>query len=147
MSERTSHWQVFSPRFRRAIIFILFKLVDAGLSMLGYRRVCQYLLLLSPRPDPANIQFSVAFSAARLVNQAATQSVDAGSCLRRSLLLWWLLRWRRIPTDLRIGVNPEGGHAWVEHHGKVINDNPDVVAKYSIVHADQLTPEGVAGLR
>lgn len=147
MSKGASYPARFIRLFRRAAIVVLFKLVDVGLTVFGYRRICRYLLFLSPQPNPSAIQFSVALSTARLVNQVAAQSLDAGVCLRRSLLLWWLLRWRRIPTDLRIGVNLTGGHAWVEHHGKVINDVPDVAAQYSIIYSDRLTPEGMAGLR
>ncbi|MGH7164374.1 MAG: lasso peptide biosynthesis B2 protein [Nitrospiraceae bacterium] len=64
-------------------------------------------------------------AAARLVN-------PRGSCLIRSLLLFWLFRCKHEPVALLVGVSKESGiffsHAWVEHIGKVCDD-PDNVAR------------------
>jgi len=64
--------------------------------------------------------------------------------LRRSLTSWWLLRWQGIPSDIRIGVNMTSGHAWLEHHGYIVNDHPEVAKKFPIVYTDELTPEKLA---
>jgi hypothetical protein len=50
-----------------------------------------------------------------------------GPCLLRSLLLFWLLKVRRQPAELVIGVSKEASalnsHAWIESEGKVIGDS------------------------
>lgn len=51
------------------------------------------------------------------------------SCLRQSLLIWWLLRRRGLEAELRIGVNNHEkflAHAWVELAGQPVNDHPNV---------------------
>jgi hypothetical protein len=47
------------------------------------------------------------------------------TCLRQSLLVWWLLRRRGFPASLLIGVNTDEGftaHAWVELEEIPVND-------------------------
>ena len=50
-------------------------------------------------------------------------------CLERSLVVWWLAG---DGAEIRLGVTPEGRrfHAWVEQDGQVLNDVPDVAARY-----------------
>lgn len=52
------------------------------------------------------------------------------NCLKKSLVLWYLLRCQGIVSELRIGVRREQGefqaHAWVEYQGIVLNDTPNV---------------------
>lgn len=71
---------------------------------------------------------------AEMVNAAARWGVYDATCLRRSLVLWWLLRRRGIAASLRIGAHIEMGafsaHAWVEFQDEVINDVPDVRERY-----------------
>ena len=61
---------------------------------------------------------------ARLFHHAAARPVVGGSCIPRSLALARLLRLHGLPALVRIGLRRVGGglagHAWVEHHGKVI---------------------------
>lgn len=51
------------------------------------------------------------------------------------MTLWWLLRRRGIPVQLRIGARKTGtqfeAHAWVEMDGRVVNDSEDVRIRYS----------------
>jgi hypothetical protein len=60
----------------------------------------------------------------------------AGTCLSRSLALWTLLRRRGIEADLQIGYRKrEGtieGHAWLEYQGTPINEQPAVIATYTL---------------
>ena len=69
------------------------------------------------------------------VNRAANRVLGAASCLTRSLLLRWLLRFYGTASDLRIGVRFENGelaaHAWVEKDGFPVNDQPEVVAGFA----------------
>ena len=72
-----------------------------------------------------------------LVNTAAWRGLYDATCLRRSLVLWWLLRRRGIDSALRIGVRMEDGefmsHAWVEWQDTVLNDTPDVGQRFMAV--------------
>ena len=47
------------------------------------------------------------------------------SCLRQALAVWWLLRRRRLPAELKIGVirrdPPFQAHAWVELDGVALD--------------------------
>ena len=83
---------------------------------------------------------------ARFVNTVARHRAIQASCLRRTLLAWWVLRWLRLPSDVRVGVNGITGHAWLEHHGTVINDRFDVVTRFPIIYRDELKPEEMAKL-
>jgi hypothetical protein len=119
---------------------VLLRLVDAGLRRSGYRAVCRWLLRWSPAPSRTpDVLRARAF--ARVVNYTAARPHIQANCIRRSLVLWWLLRWARLSSQVRIGVNLDGGHAWVEHGGEVVNDAPEVAAQYAILYDDQLSPE------
>ena len=71
---------------------------------------------------------------ARVVAIAAGRGPVRATCLRRSILLWWLLRRDGIETVLRVGVNREDGafnaHAWVEYLGRPVNDTDDVALRF-----------------
>lgn len=73
----------------------------------------------------------------KLVNIAAWRGAYKATCLRRSLVLWWMLRRRGSASQVRIGVRMENGeftsHAWVERDGQVLNDAPDVGARYRVM--------------
>jgi hypothetical protein len=59
------------------------------------------------------------------------------SCLRQSLVVWWLLRRRGLPAVLRMGANNDDGfraHAWVELDGRPVNDRPDVAERFRVFH-------------
>ena len=72
---------------------------------------------------------------ARVVNAAARRVPYDATCLRRSLVLWWLLRRRGIDSRLRIGVRKEAdgilAHAWVECQERVLNDPADISQQYA----------------
>ena len=69
---------------------------------------------------------ALAVEVARWVDAAYRRSPFASSCLTRSLVLHRVLRARRLPSRLRIGVGKPGGafqaHAWVECAGAPLND-------------------------
>jgi hypothetical protein len=113
-------------------------LVTGALALFGFRRV-HAVMARWPRPRyvparTANDALERARSAARVVTIAAGRGPVRATCLRRSLLLWWLLRWDGIETILRVGVNREGGslhaHAWVEYGGTPLNDAEDIALRF-----------------
>lgn len=89
-----------------------------SLNSLGYRRLCQVLLGLSPTPKWGNFE-PRARVAASLIDRVSLRKKRPGpTCLQRSILLWWLLRWMGIGSDLQTGVRQVAPgsftmHAWV----------------------------------
>jgi len=77
---------------------------------------------------------------ARVAGIAAARGPVRATCLRRSLLIWWLLRREGIESALRIGVRHEAGtlqaHAWVEHEGVPFGEMNDPVARYASLDGD-----------
>lgn len=134
MPRRLDQWRGLAPWERRLLLrlVLLLPLIGASLRLLGFKGSRDLLAWLS-RPSrwqsPAHPQATTVETAhriARLVGIAAYHGPYRATCLRRSLALWWLLRRRGIPADLRIGVRKDGGelqaHAWVEHNGQALND-------------------------
>lgn len=119
-------------------------LVAAGLSLFGFRRLHKALARW-PRPRSARFKTEQAASA-RALTAAKVVAIAAGSgpvratCLRRSLLLWWLLKREGIVTVLRVGVSREGGalhaHAWVEYLGRPLNDADDIALRFPAFDQD-----------
>jgi hypothetical protein len=72
-----------------------------------------------------------------LIDLATTVSHGDGRCLPRSLLLFWLLRARREPVELCLGVSKHKatleGHAWVERDGIVLGDTRSFTNRYTPV--------------
>src|SRR6185369_2789042 len=93
-----------------------------GLTTLGLQRsvaICRRLLPSATAPAAASLDDARTIT--WLLGLATRHSVASANCLRRSLVLWFLLRRRRIPAEIRIGVRKELGqfqaHAWVEVAG------------------------------
>lgn len=70
----------------------------------------------------------------RLVRIAARRHLYPMTCLRRSLVLQWLLGRAGISVELKLGVRREGAgiaaHAWIEYLGEAIGE-PDEIADYA----------------
>ena len=124
-------WRTLVP------IGVLLPVFAVGVRMAGYGRLRAFLARLGPEPRPMDSQAAVddAKATGRLVNGAAARLPFPVSCLPRALTLWWLLRLRRMESDVRIGVRHEEGrlqaHAWVEGNGTVLNDKPDINERFA----------------
>jgi hypothetical protein len=72
---------------------------------------------------------------ARVVAMAAGHTPTANTCLHRSLTLWWVLGRRGLDSHFKMGARLHEGtldaHAWVEHSGVVINDDPEIISEYT----------------
>jgi hypothetical protein len=107
-----------------------------GLRLAGFRRWKGVLVRLSPpragragqdasweKSDP----IAIARGIARIQEAVSRHLIFHANCLERSLVLWWLLRRRGIPAELRIGARKLAGrfeaHAWVELGNVVLNDS------------------------
>jgi hypothetical protein len=85
-------------------------------------------------PVSADIE-ATAKRMAWLVDVVSRYGVYRATCLRRSLALWWWLRHRGFPAELRIGVGKRAvrmeAHAWVEVCGRVVNGDPAIADEYA----------------
>lgn len=114
-------------------------LIRATLALGSSRRCLETLDRLTPRRmGDAASSFGSRQGAARaawLVDVASRRFSTDASCLVRSIALWWLLRRRGIPVEIRIGVRRQGerfeAHAWVEHFDCVLNDDADVADRFA----------------
>ena len=119
-------------------LWSLLPLVAALLRLLDYPRTLR-LLSAGHRPRPRRVDLpqdsmSYALRLGRLARMAGRYVPTNGSCLRQSLLVWWLLRRKGMPAELRIGVRTQEGfaaHAWVEVDGQPVNDAPDVAERFA----------------
>lgn len=102
----------------------------------GYNRTLAAGARTSPRPGPG-VDHVRAAGTARLVSAVDRRLPGSRTCLSRSLALWYLLRLRRLASEIRIGVRPGAvsidAHAWVEHDGRPLNDDDDVAARYGLL--------------
>src|SRR5258705_7553821 len=94
-------------------------LVASGVSVLGFRRL-HAVLARWPRPRSARFATPPARSAraqsiAKIVAIAAFRGPVRASCLRRSLLLWWLLRRDGIERSCGGAATGEGGRCPPTH--------------------------------
>lgn len=110
-----------------------------GLRLMGYRRWRNLLARFLPGPKQqaanqvsidSNTQEEESRTIARMGAAAARHIPLETNCLEQSLTLWWLLRRRGYPADLRIGVRKDTGrfeaHAWVEVNGVVLSEAGNV---------------------
>ncbi|HEV7237985.1 MAG TPA: lasso peptide biosynthesis B2 protein [Thermoanaerobaculia bacterium] len=94
----------------------------------------QHLLrgVLAPRSGGA---VADAAAVAGIFNRVAARHPLSHHCMHRSLALQRVLARRGIAADLRIGLgrkpNLFPGHAWLEIDGVVVNDDPQLVSRYS----------------
>ncbi len=101
-----------------------------GLRLAGFRRWKSVLAWLAPSTTPASpvrttelLDFARVI--ARMEERVARHLFFRPNCLEQSLVLWWLLRARRISADLRVGARKDAdrfeAHAWVELAGIVLS--------------------------
>ena len=129
-----SHWRAILWS-RRQLIDIDHRLREAGLSSTK-----QYLLELD------NSKVSV-FSGhevkdiVRAIRRAERVSIgNHDSCLRRSLLLWWILKRQGMNAQLRTGVTSNDGviegHAWVELDHVPIADRRNIRDTFKVIETE-----------
>jgi hypothetical protein len=134
-------WRALSLDERLTFLQALLLLPIAGLvlRLARYQSILSVLQRITPLKEwssPAE-PLPEAQRMAAMVNAAAWRAPYEATCLRRSLLLWWLLRRRGLESSVRIGVRIEAGafysHAWVEFEDTVLNDAPDVRTRYATI--------------
>ena len=127
-------WRTFQrlSGFERGVAIeagVALPVIWAGLRLAGFRRWKSVLARLASSPVENSItalSLEGARAIARMEAAAARNVPFHPTCLERSLVLWWLLRSRGIPAELRVGARKDGerfeAHAWVEVGGAILND-------------------------
>ena len=106
-----------------ALSWLAMKGLHGAIGLVGVGRTYRFLHASSPEPTGNSPPTRTALAQiARVVQRASGSTEDY--CLRRSLLIWWLLRWRGAPADIHCDTGLDKGHAWVESQGLVIGDQP-----------------------
>lgn len=113
---------------------VLLGCVRLGLRFINFRVDSRMDGRTEAVPMPAS-DLARATTIARLVGIASGHAPVAVACLHRSLVLWWLLRRRGIPCELRLGAragaDPFGAHAWVQCAGVALNEDAAHLAQYA----------------
>ena len=128
-----TEWQVLL-----SAIFLL-PMIALVMMFIGFKRTQSFLSKHLPKKPKLSvhekIQLDEAQSVARMVTVAANHGPYRANCLKRSLLIWWLLGRKGIVTDLKIGVNKDSSdfnaHSWVEYRGNVLIDAIDIEDRFS----------------
>ena len=110
-----SEWQLLAQAW------ILLLPVDLGLRVMPFPRLRAWASRVAPGSNGltrAEVE-AIIRQTSRMVQIASRNHLYAMTCLRRSLVTQRLLARRGIVTDLRFGVQKEGGqlqaHAWLEY--------------------------------
>ncbi|AFY99914.1 lasso peptide biosynthesis B2 protein [Calothrix sp. PCC 6303] len=116
----------------------LLPIVAFSLQLWGMQSTQKFLAQISQKTilsSTVATSLLLAKTTSTMVNLAARYSPLWGNCLKKSLVLWYLLRCQGIMSELRIGVRRENGefqaHAWIEHAGVVLNDTPYVYQQFT----------------
>lgn len=117
-----------------ALSVVLLPPIQLMLKSRGLKRTAALLARWSDRPLGVPDR-EVATSMADAVSLVAGRKVVGALCLGRSLLLWFLLRRRRMDAELVVGSKGQVdetwmAHAWVELDAQPVNDAADVRDQY-----------------
>ena len=118
--------------------FLLLPIVTLSLKLWGVKYTQAALVRLLPSAEISlqnSDRFSRITNTTRMVQLAAKYCQPWANCLKKSLVLWGLLRHQGIDSELRIGIRREvekfEAHAWVEYQGFVLNDTRDVRDRFA----------------
>jgi len=115
---------------------VLLWVVNRAIVAFGYARTHALVQRSSPAPTPKKQDRRTAEAIARTVSRVASPRRFDTSCLRQCLATEWLLRWKRIPVDFRMGARTEdgvwSGHAWLEHQGPLLPADADAPRSYEM---------------
>lgn len=138
-----SRFLAYSGNDRIVVLFCALELVRIHwrLKLRGYQAT--YALTARPHRLAARIAEMPVEEVARLVDAAARWTIGSGkSCLRRAILLTWLLRSAGVQCRLVCGVDKASlgwiGHAWVEIDGVALRQTHDSATEYRLFR-DQLS--------
>lgn len=117
------------------LVVVLIPVCWLALRIFGVGRVLKWLRTDSDASALSAEALEVVTSLGHAVNVAGRSHFLPMSCLTRSVLLAWLLRWRGVGARVRIGAKLSSGrlaaHAWVECQGVPVNDRRDIAGEFA----------------
>jgi hypothetical protein len=145
MTDRWQKWKNLDWEQQKLFWRSLFLLKAAGflLRFFLYQDVYKRIENLVPLAKPAAVEpdLEKAAAIAAIVELAARRRLAQATCLRRSLVLWYLLRRQGIDSEIRLGIRKQDdralGHAWVEIDGHIINDDSETIQHYTRIDLSQ----------
>lgn len=106
--------------------------MNASLHLFGYGRTRRWVERSSTSAasrEPNATDIGAAEHLAQLAAIAGRNGPISATCLRQSLLLYWILRRRGLQPELKLGARKENGqfhaHAWVVLGGQPLAQGPD----------------------
>ncbi len=117
---------------------ILLPLTALGLHLFGLKRTQQFMKYFAPNIPTTSLREEQKLHdgqiVARMVSVAANHGIYRANCLKKSLVLWWLLKRKGIEAGLHIGVQKEGellnAHSWVDINGNVLIDDENTIQDF-----------------
>ena len=98
-----------------------------------------------PLEKTADLTLSECRRRMHLLNIAANHHIVNANCLLRSMVGWKYLQRHGLNPSLRIGVQLQSGallgHAWLEINQQVVNDEPAVTDKFSVMESTTILPK------
>jgi hypothetical protein len=122
----------WAERGQLLLISVALPLIHAAVAIFGYQRTQAWLERRSQHTAAHAASETDLHAAARLAQLAAIagrHGAISATCLRQSLLIYWILRRRGLQPVVRLGVRkqPEDAldaHAWVELDGHPLSSTP-----------------------
>ena len=118
---------------------LLLPVIGIHLRLLGFKQTKSLLnrsrAAGQDRDIPDLAELEKARVVARMIAVAARHGPYRAGCLRQSLLLWWMLAWHGISSEIRFGLEKQptesfGAHAWVECGEVNISDGERIRCRY-----------------
>lgn len=142
MKKRIEQLKAFSLEEWRLLLsaMSLLPIVALSLRMRGFKRTqISMRRLISKGTDltePNKAEMERARIIARMVAVAAGHGAYRANCLKKSLVLWWMLARRGIKSEIVFGVQKDAvedfnAHAWVECNGVNLSDSDEVQQKFT----------------
>lgn len=117
----------------------LFPVTQYSLRILGFHK-CKWIIERLADPESCCNESSITTgrNSARRISRATdiaeSHCRKTPTCLERSLVLWCLLGFGGISSELRIGARKAASrfeaHAWVEFDGEVLNDGDGAYTQF-----------------
>lgn len=134
MAGRLARWAALSWHDRTRLIGCAIGLpfIHASLAMLGYIRTRRWIETMSRRRSThsaSTAEIADARALAKAADIAGHHGAVHATCLRQSLLVYGVLRMKRLQPALHLGMRPAKvefqAHAWVELEGQYLLANDE----------------------
>ena len=141
MAGRLHGWLLLTGSQRVGLIVMMLALlpIAAALRLFGYQRTQNWLERHSRHAGSRGANpgdFAAAQDLAGRASIAGRHGVIKATCLRQSLLVYWLLRRRGLDPEIKLGVRKQDGaldaHAWVELDGLALTQSDPVHHPFEI---------------